>query len=65
MVLLKQIKSFRLKKGLSSLSLLLLLNNCRAADGNGDSLEVMDLTFYLFGFCFLMNSIKSPILLER
>jgi hypothetical protein len=43
----------------------LLLNNCRAADGNGDSLEVMDLTFYLFGFCFLMNSIKSPILLER
>lgn len=64
MVLLKQSRSFRLKEGAFSLFLFLLLDYCQAADGNSDSLEVMDLTLYLFLF-FFNEYCKSTILLER
>lgn len=65
MVLLKQSRSFRLKEGAFSLFLFLLLDYCQAADGNSDSLEVMDLTLYLFLFFFLMNTVKAQFSLKE
>lgn len=68
MVLLKQSKSFRLKDGAFSLFLFLLFDYCQAADGNSDSLEVMDLTLYLFlffSFFFLMNTVKAQFSLKE
>jgi hypothetical protein len=46
MALLKTDREFESKEGAFSLFVFLPLSNCWAADGNGNSLEVKDLTFY-------------------
>lgn len=60
MALLKTDPEFESKEGAFSLFLLLPLSNCGAAAGNGDSLEVKDLTFY-----FVNEQHESVISLEN